>query len=63
MSLTITGMISIIRAYLLSTLIEDNAKKHIVRSPIRFPSDRSQIQIQISIKRSTILRVYSLKFS
>ena len=36
-------MISIARAYPLSALIEDNTKKHIVESPIRFSSDRSQM--------------------
>jgi len=63
MSLTITGVISVARAYLLSTLIEDNAKKYIVRSLIRFPSDKFQIQVQIPIKRLIILRVYSSNFS
>jgi len=39
MSLVITGVISVTRTHLLSALIEDNAKKHILESPIRFPSD------------------------
>ena len=56
-------MIFVVRAYLLSTLIENNAKKHTVGSLIRFPSDQSQMQVQIPIKRLTILRVYSSKFS
>jgi len=40
-SLAITGVISVAKAHPLSALIEDNAKKHIVGSPIIFPSNES----------------------
>ena len=62
-SLAITGVISVTRAHPLSALIDDNAKKYIVGSPIIFLSDGSQTQVQIPIKRSTIPRVYSSNFS
>ena len=57
--LAIMGVISITWAQPLSALIEDNTRKHIVRSWIVFLSNESQIWVQIAISKSLILRAYS----
>jgi len=44
-------MIFVVRAYLLSTLIENNAKKHTVGSLIRFPSVSGVVHTGVEVHK------------